>query len=85
MLFVFVFLSPIDFRAVDFTLFCVWAQIVLAGDPCQLGPIVKSKTASAFGLGVSLLERLMANPLYAKQEWGYNPMLVRALATNGHF
>ncbi|XP_051916639.1 RNA helicase Mov10l1 [Hippocampus zosterae] len=57
-------------------------QIVLAGDPCQLGPIVKSKTASAFGLGLSLLERLMANPLYAKQEWGYNPNLVTKLIYN---
>ncbi|MEQ2179681.1 hypothetical protein GOODEAATRI_027610, partial [Goodea atripinnis] len=40
-----------------------------------LGPIVKSKLAMAFGLGVSLLERLMANPLYTKQDWGYNPKL----------
>lgn len=56
--------------------------MVLAGDPCQLGPIVKSKLAAAFGLGVSLLERLMANPLYSRQEWGYNPKLVSALHTN---
>ncbi len=52
---------------------------MLAGDPCQLGPIVKSKLATAFGLGVSLLERLMANPLYSRHEWGYNPKLVGAL------
>ncbi|KAM6937901.1 RNA helicase Mov10l1 [Xenentodon cancila] len=57
-------------------------QIVLAGDPCQLGPIVKSKLASAFGLGVSLLERLMANPLYSKHDWGYNPKLVTKLIFN---
>ncbi|XP_067446394.1 RNA helicase Mov10l1 [Thunnus thynnus] len=57
-------------------------QIVLAGDPCQLGPIVKSKLASAFGLGVSLLERLMANPLYSRQDWGYNPKLVTKLIYN---
>ncbi|XP_015237818.1 PREDICTED: putative helicase Mov10l1 isoform X1 [Cyprinodon variegatus] len=57
-------------------------QIVLAGDPCQLGPIVKSKQAAAFGLGVSLLERLMANPLYAKHDWGYNPKLVTKLIYN---
>ncbi|XP_039664145.1 RNA helicase Mov10l1 [Perca fluviatilis] len=50
-------------------------QIVLAGDPCQLGPIVKSKLAAAFGLGVSLLERLMANQLYSRHDWGYNPNL----------
>ncbi|XP_040894189.1 RNA helicase Mov10l1 [Toxotes jaculatrix] len=57
-------------------------QIVLAGDPCQLGPIVKSKLATAFGLGVSLLERLMANPLYSRQDWGYNPKLVTKLIYN---
>ncbi|KAM9753147.1 RNA helicase Mov10l1 [Menidia menidia] len=57
-------------------------QIVLAGDPCQLGPVVKSKLAATFGLGVSLLERLMANPLYCKQDWGYNPKVVTKLIYN---
>ncbi|XP_074532791.1 RNA helicase Mov10l1 isoform X2 [Halichoeres trimaculatus] len=57
-------------------------QIVLAGDPCQLGPVVKSKLATAFGLGVSLLERLMANPLYSRHDWGYNPNLVTKLIYN---
>ncbi|XP_054476043.1 RNA helicase Mov10l1 [Anoplopoma fimbria] len=57
-------------------------QIVLAGDPCQLGPIVKSKLASAFGLGVSMLERLMASPLYSRHDWGYNPKLVTKLIYN---
>ncbi|KAL0968038.1 hypothetical protein UPYG_G00261490 [Umbra pygmaea] len=57
-------------------------QIVLAGDPCQLGPVVKSKQSQAFGLGVSLLERLMANPLYSKGDGGYNPMLVTKLVYN---
>ncbi|GAA6223939.1 RNA helicase Mov10l1 isoform X1 [Lates japonicus] len=57
-------------------------QIVLAGDPCQLGPVVKSKLAAAFGLGLSLLERLMANPLYSRQDWGYNPKLVTKLVYN---
>ncbi|KAM3610001.1 uncharacterized protein V6R79_023715 [Siganus canaliculatus] len=57
-------------------------QVMLAGDPCQLGPIVKSKLAAAFGLGVSLLERLMANPLYSRHDWGYNPKLVTKLIYN---
>ncbi|XP_034541306.1 RNA helicase Mov10l1 isoform X2 [Notolabrus celidotus] len=57
-------------------------QIVLAGDPCQLGPVVKSKLARTFGLGVSLLERLMANPLYSRHDWGYNPNLVTKLIYN---
>ncbi|KAG5180774.1 P-loop containing nucleoside triphosphate hydrolase protein [Tribonema minus] len=33
-------------------------QLVLAGDPRQLGPVVASPLAAAFGLGRSLLERL---------------------------
>ncbi|XP_058500594.1 RNA helicase Mov10l1 [Solea solea] len=57
-------------------------QIVLAGDPRQLGPVVKSKLATAFGLGVSMLERLMSNPLYTRQDWGYNPKLVTKLIYN---
>ncbi|XP_060764793.1 RNA helicase Mov10l1 [Neoarius graeffei] len=57
-------------------------QIVLAGDPKQLGPVVKSKLAETFGLGVSLLERLMATPLYSCTEKGYNPLLVTKLVYN---
>uniref|UniRef100_A0AAR2K7F0 RNA helicase n=1 Tax=Pygocentrus nattereri TaxID=42514 RepID=A0AAR2K7F0_PYGNA len=57
-------------------------QVVLAGDPKQLGPIVKSKLAEAFGLGVSLLERLMAIALYSCNEKGYNPLLVTKLVYN---
>lgn len=59
-------------------LFCLlFIKTVLAGDPKQLGPVVKSKLAEAFGLGVSLLERLMASPLYSLTEKGYNPLLVK--------
>ncbi|XP_016355564.1 RNA helicase Mov10l1 [Sinocyclocheilus anshuiensis] len=57
-------------------------QIVLAGDPKQLGPVVKSKLAAVFGLGVSLLERLMGMPLYSCSERGYNPLLVMKLVYN---
>lgn len=46
-----------------------------------MGPVIKSKTAAAFGLGVSMLERLMANPLYSRHDWGYNPRLVRETVT----
>nr|XP_055057100.1 RNA helicase Mov10l1 isoform X3 [Misgurnus anguillicaudatus] len=57
-------------------------QIVLAGDPKQLGPVIKSKIASAFGLGVSFLERLMRLPLYSCSERGYNSKLVTKLVYN---
>ncbi|KAM6980838.1 putative helicase mov-10-B.1 [Aplochiton taeniatus] len=40
-------------------------QLVLAGDPQQLGPILRSPLALQYGLGLSLLERLMRdNSLY---------------------
>ncbi|KAM8916086.1 putative helicase mov-10-B.1 isoform 3-T3 [Spinachia spinachia] len=42
-------------------------QLVLAGDPKQLGPILRSPFAQQYGLGLSLLERLMKqNALYQK-------------------
>ncbi|KAF8320844.1 P-loop containing nucleoside triphosphate hydrolase protein [Clavulina sp. PMI_390] len=39
-------------------------NIVLSGDPQQLGPIVRSRHAIACGLGVSYLDRLMNRPIY---------------------
>ncbi|XP_015241015.1 PREDICTED: putative helicase mov-10-B.1 [Cyprinodon variegatus] len=48
-------------------------QLVLAGDPKQLGPILRSPFALKYGMGVSLLERLMTDfPLYQKNEGFYN-------------
>lgn len=38
--------------------------VVLAGDHLQLGPVIRSKKATEFGLGTSLLERLSNLPLY---------------------
>lgn len=48
----------------------------------QLGPIIKSKMATLYGLNISLLERLMHRPLYLRDEdafgpcGSYNPLLV---------
>ncbi|CAL8367026.1 unnamed protein product [Lota lota] len=42
-------------------------QVVLAGDPNQLGPILRSPLVQRYGMDKSLLERLMATmPLYQK-------------------
>ncbi|XP_074044556.1 helicase MOV-10 isoform X2 [Macrotis lagotis] len=58
-------------------------QLVLAGDPQQLGPVLRSSLAQKHGLGVSLLERLLKyNPLYKKGPQGYNPQLVTKLLRN---
>ncbi|XP_009072773.1 PREDICTED: putative helicase MOV-10, partial [Acanthisitta chloris] len=58
-------------------------QLVLAGDPKQLGPVLSSPLAIEHGLGMSLLERLMLhNPLYQKTSRGYNPQFVTKLLWN---
>ncbi|XP_061074539.1 putative helicase mov-10-B.1 isoform X2 [Conger conger] len=60
-------------------------QLVLAGDPKQLGPVLRSPLAIQHGLGLSLLERLMRdNPLYQKDEKSgrFNPMFVTKLLRN---
>uniref|UniRef100_A0A452J147 RNA helicase n=1 Tax=Gopherus agassizii TaxID=38772 RepID=A0A452J147_9SAUR len=63
-------------------------QIVLAGDPMQLGPVIKSTLALAYGLNISMLERLMSRSLYQRNEdtfgayGSYNPLLVTKLLKN---
>ncbi|EUC55593.1 RNA helicase, putative, partial [Rhizoctonia solani AG-3 Rhs1AP] len=39
-------------------------NIVLSGDPKQLGPVIRSPIARPLGLNVSYLERLMVSPAY---------------------
>ncbi|PVD24975.1 hypothetical protein C0Q70_15471 [Pomacea canaliculata] len=63
-------------------------QIVLAGDPKQLGPVLLSPFAKVYGLELSFLERLMEHlpyqhnaELYA-DHGGYNPLLVTMLIDN---
>ena len=43
-------------------------SITLAGDPKQLGPIIRSDLAKKFGLDKSLLERLIQLPPYQRNE-----------------
>ncbi|XP_054255949.1 RNA helicase Mov10l1 [Indicator indicator] len=63
-------------------------QIILVGDPKQLGPVIKSKIALAFGLNVSLLERLTSREIYERDEnafstcGAYNPLLITKLIKN---
>lgn len=66
---------------------CCVLQIILAGDPMQLGPVIKSRLAMAYGLNVSMLERLMSRPAYMRDEnafgacGAYNPLLVSSDST----
>ncbi|TSN76534.1 putative RNA helicase SDE3 [Bagarius yarrelli] len=58
-------------------------QLVLAGDPRQLGPMLRSPFAKKYGLGLSLLERLMTtNPLYSRTDNGFNSNYVTKLLRN---
>jgi len=41
-------------------------QLILAGDPCQLGPVVTSNLCLRFGLAVSYMERLTNCEIYGK-------------------
>lgn len=41
-------------------------NVVLSGDPKQLGPIIRSSAARDLGLGVSYLERLMEREAYTR-------------------
>ncbi|XP_078050465.1 putative helicase mov-10-B.1 isoform X2 [Augochlora pura] len=57
-------------------------QIILAGDPYQLGPTVSCKKIEHL-LGKSMLERLMEIELYKKNDEGqYNPRYITKLVRN---
>ena len=64
------------------------SQVILAGDPCQLGPVLSSQLAGGCGLGLSLLERLMEHHAYQRDEkkfkdhGNYDPLLVTKLLQN---
>ncbi|XP_062084560.1 probable RNA helicase SDE3 [Humulus lupulus] len=51
--------------------------VVLAGDPKQLGPVVYSQDAAAFGLGKSYLERLFDCKHYCDEDESFVIKLVR--------
>jgi len=60
-------------------------QLVLAGDPRQLGPVIHDTRAQELGLATSLLERMMARPLYGRSDSGsgdYNPLVLTKLVQN---
>lgn len=60
------------------------ALLVLAGDPCQLGPVVTSRLAADMGLEISLMERLLRDcKRYQKDGGGHrNPRYITMLLRN---
>lgn len=63
-----------------------YGQVVLAGDPLQLGPVVQSGIAKNFGLDESFLLRLLRHFPYQRDPNGfethYDPRLVTKLIVN---
>lgn len=58
-------------------------QLILAGDPKQLGPIVSSSLCQKFNLDLSYLERLMKRNIYSRQANGqYMDKLLVKLVRN---
>ncbi|XP_077581896.1 putative helicase mov-10-B.1 [Stigmatopora nigra] len=58
-------------------------QVVLAGDHKQLGPIVTSPLADKYGMGISLLERMMnITSVYQKKNGVLNELFVTQLLQN---
>jgi superfamily I DNA and/or RNA helicase len=62
-------------------------QVIMAGDPCQLGPIITSSICQEYGMGMSYMERLVKeSPAYsttgADGEVSYPPQLVTMLIRN---
>ncbi|KAM5569455.1 putative RNA helicase SDE3 [Rosa sericea] len=51
--------------------------VVLAGDPMQLGPIINSKKAEDYYLGISYLERMFDCEFYRNEDNSYVTKLVR--------
>ncbi|XP_065293831.1 putative helicase mov-10-B.1 isoform X2 [Dermacentor albipictus] len=58
-------------------------HFILAGDPKQLGPVIRSRLAQHYDLDISLLERLMDCGPYQRMENGYyNPQMLTKLLKN---
>lgn len=63
-------------------------QVVLAGDPKQLGPVVLSTLSKTCGLEQSMLSRFINYPSYQRdpsmfpEHNGYNPKLITHLIRN---
>ena len=62
---------------------CTSLQLILAGDPFQLGPVLSSRLAGSLGLSLSLLERVMDREAYLRDprkfedHGSYDPLMVR--------
>lgn len=54
-------------------------HIILAGDPMQLGPIIRNRLCLSYNLGMSLLERLITMPPYQQSDQANMHMMTKLL------
>mmetsp|Transcript_8990 Transcript_8990/g.19499 ORF Transcript_8990/g.19499 Transcript_8990/m.19499 type:complete len:748 (-) Transcript_8990:97-2340(-) len=65
------------------TLLGAEGQILLGGDPHQLGPVIHSPLAKVYGLQTSWLERLTKRPVYQRRQDGcFDPRVLTKLVRN---
>jgi helicase MOV-10 len=57
-------------------------QLILAGDPKQLGPIIPSGLCQKFGMSMSYMERLTLREAYGRADGNYPPALLTKLVRN---
>lgn len=63
-------------------------QVIMAGDPKQLGPVICSSIAKTCGLGQSMLARYIEYPPFKRdvtvfpEHNGYNPKIITHLIRN---
>lgn len=71
--------SLMDFKRQDSKV----GQLVLAGDPKQLGPIITSDLCQKFGMSMSYMERLTGTDVYSRGDDGQYPadLLVKLVRT----
>ena len=80
--------EPETMIAVGLTVGNPEAVTILAGDPKQLGPVLRSTIAESYGLGESFLGRLAERKLYRRDEsafgavGNYNPKVMTKLVIN---
>ncbi|XP_062564068.1 putative helicase MOV-10 isoform X2 [Armigeres subalbatus] len=60
----------------------IQASVILAGDPKQLGPVVRTEYLKQTVHNTSLLDRLMSQGIYKRHKGQYNPLVITKLLDN---
>ncbi|XP_065080261.1 putative helicase mov-10-B.1 [Ochlerotatus camptorhynchus] len=60
----------------------IHASVIMAGDPKQLGPVVRTEYLKQTVHNTSMLERLMSQGIYKRNRGHYNPYVITKLLDN---